>query len=92
MNLTNSDRTRTPCPAWLWALLPLLLAAALSIPLLGDDAFTGDEPRTLFAAGVLSSGPHTLAGMLDVIAESVLRTSAWLALSGLRLGAPGWLE
>ena len=93
MNLTNSDRTRTPCPAWLWALLPLLLAAALSIPLLGDDAFTGDEPRTLFAAGVLSSGPHTLAGMLDVIAErSSEQALGWPFLVFVWGRLAGWSE
>ena len=32
---------------WLWALLPLLLAAALAIPLLDVDAFNGDEPASL---------------------------------------------
>ena len=45
---------------WLWALLPLLLAAALAIPLLDVDAFNGDEPASLKAAGVLLSGPSSL--------------------------------
>ena len=33
--------------SWMWALLPLLLAAALAIPLLDVDAFNGDEPKPL---------------------------------------------
>ena len=93
MNLTNPVHARMQCPAWLWALLPLLLAAALSIPLLGDDAFTVDEPKTLFAAGVLSSGPHTLAGMLDVIAErSSEQALGWPVLVFVWGRLAGWSE
>ena len=93
MNLTTPLHVRTPCPAWLWALLPLLLASALTIPLLGDDAFTGDEPKTLFAAGVLSSGPHTLAGMLDVIAErSSEQALGWPFLVFVWGRIAGWSE
>ena len=79
--------------SWQWALLPLLLAATLSIPLLGDDAFTDDEPKTLFAAGVLSSGPHTLAGMLDVIAEkSSEQALGWPFLVFVWGRLVGWSE
>ena len=93
MYLTNSDRARTPCPAWLWALLPLLLAAALSIPLLGDDAFTGDEPKTLFAAGILSSGPHTLAGVLAAITEkSSEQALGWPVVVFVWGRIAGWSE
>ena len=46
--------------SWLWALLPLLLAAVLAIPLLDVDAFEGDEPASLIAAGILGSGPLSL--------------------------------
>ena len=93
MNLTNSIHSRTQCPAWLWALLPLLLAAALSIPLLGDDAFTGDEPKTLFAAGVLSSGPHTLAGVLAAITEkSSEQALGWPFLVFVWGRLAGWSE
>ncbi len=45
---------------WIWALFPLLLAATLVIPLLDVDAFNGDEPASLLAAGVLRSGPLSL--------------------------------
>ena len=56
---------RLSCPVWLWALLPLLLAAALAIPLLDADPYNGDEPRYLYAAGVLSAGSRTLAEVWD---------------------------
>ena len=47
--------------SWLWALLPLLLAAALVIPLLDVDAFNGDEPASLvLAAGICVQGPGPL--------------------------------
>ena len=93
MNLTNSDRARTPCPAWLWALLPLLLASALTIPLLNDDAFTGDEPKTLFVAGVLSSGPYTLAGVVDALAvRSPEQALGWPILVFIWGRIAGWSE
>ena len=47
--------------SWLWALLPLLLAAALVIPLLNVDVFTGDEPASLVAAGILRTDPFSIA-------------------------------
>ena len=51
-----------PAPAyWLWALLPLLLAAALAIPLLDADAFNGDEPAVLVSAGALRPSPPSFA-------------------------------
>ena len=43
--------------SWLWALLPLLLAAALAIPLLDVDAFNGDELASLLASGILRYRP-----------------------------------
>ncbi len=48
--------TRVTTTAWLWALLPLLLSAALTIPLLNLDAFSGDELLSLLATGILPSG------------------------------------
>ena len=47
---------RVTTTAWLWALLPLLLSAALTIPLLNLDAFSGDELLSLLATGILPSG------------------------------------
>ena len=93
MNPTTPLNIRTQCPVWLWALLPLLLAAALTIPLLNDDAFTGDEPKTLFVAGVLSSGPHTLAGVVDALAvRSPEQALGWPILVFIWGRIAGWSE
>ena len=64
--------------SWLWALLPLLLAAALAIPLLDVDAFNGDEPPSLHAAGILRSRPTW--SLVDV----------WIAVKTAPRHAPGW--
>ena len=93
MNPTPPLNSRTQCPVWLWALLPLLLAAALTIPLLNDDAFTGDEPKTLFVAGVLSSGPHTLAGVVDALTvRSPEQALGWPILVFIWGRIAGWSE
>ena len=93
MNLTTPLQARTQCPVWLWALLPLLLAAALTIPLLNDDAFTGDEPKTLFVAGVLSSGPNTLAGVVDALTvRSPEQALGWPILVFIWGRIAGWSE
>ena len=55
---------------WLWTLLPLLLAAALSIPLLDDDSFSGDEPRSLVVSGRYASGPQTLPDVRNFIVDT----------------------
>ena len=47
--------------SWLWALLPLLLAAALVAPILGRDVFDNDEAATMIGAGVRHIGPYTPA-------------------------------
>ena len=75
--------------SWLWALLPLLLAAVLAIPLLDVDAFEGDEPASLIAAGILGSGPTIIGGYLD---QGKSATGPWLAHAAHRLGASCWLE
>ena len=46
---------------WLWALLPLLLAAALVTPILGRDVFDADESTTMIGAGARHLGPYTPA-------------------------------
>lgn len=61
---------RVPPTVWLRALLPLLLAAALTIPFLDADSFHGDEPATLLAAGILEPDTHSLAATWRFIAES----------------------
>ena len=40
-----------------WALLPLLLAAALVAPILGRDVFDIDESSTMINAGARHLGP-----------------------------------
>ncbi len=60
---------RVPATVWLRALLPLLLATALTIPFLDADSFNGDEPATLLAAGILQPDTHTLAATWHFIAE-----------------------
>ena len=45
--------------SWLWALLPLLLAAALVAPILGRDVFDNDEAATMIGAGARHLGPFT---------------------------------
>ena len=47
--------------SWLWALLPLLLAAALVAPILGRDVFDNDEAATMIGAGARHIGPYTPA-------------------------------
>ena len=43
--------------SWLWALLPLLLAAALVAPILGRHVFDSDEAATMIGAGARHIGP-----------------------------------
>ena len=62
-------RNRATRLTWLWALLPLLLAAALAIPLLDADSFNGDEPSSLRSAGAFSFGPWPLASAWRDISE-----------------------
>ena len=47
--------------SWLWALLPLLLAAGLVAPVLGRHVFDVDEAATMIGAGARHLGPYTLA-------------------------------
>ena len=85
---------RLSCPVWLWTLLPLLLAATLSIPLLTADAFTGDEPRSLLAAGVLRIGePHSFQAVWNTIKGlSPEQALGWPMLLSLWGPVVGWSE
>ena len=62
--------------SWLWALLPLLLAAALVAPILGRDVFDIDESSTMINAGARHLGPFTPA---EAVHTSVSRSpdQAW---------------
>ena len=79
--------------SWLWALLPLLLAAALAIPLLDVDAFNGDEPASLKAAGVLLSVPSPLGEILkSIIKVDPHQTYGWPILIAIWGRFVGWSE
>ena len=78
------------CPVWLWALLALLLAAALTIPLLDVEGYNGDEQASLIAAGKLSSGPRTLAEIWDN--TSPRHSPGWPMLLFVWARGAGWQE
>lgn len=60
--LTLSEvNDRKAAPVWLWALAPMLLAAALAVPFLGRDIFDVDEAATLISACAHHLGPCTPA-------------------------------
>ena len=50
---------RSSCPDWLWAILPLLLPALLTLPLLGSTVFGADESATMIGAGARHIGPYS---------------------------------
>ncbi len=64
------SRTHSTMRSWMWALLPLLLAAALVVPALGRDVFDVDESATMISAGARHIGPYTPA-------EAVAASARW---------------
>ena len=81
---------RVTTTAWLWALLPLLFAATIVIPLLDVDAFSGDEPASLFAAGIRRPGPWSPA---DVWGQTAPRHApGWAMLLSVWGPFVGWSE
>ena len=77
----------------MWALLPLLLAAALTIPLLDVDGFNGDEPVSLAAAGVFRSGTYSLADIWNYMLDHDPRNApGWPVLLALWGRLAGWSE
>ena len=93
MTLQKPFRNPASCHCWLWALLPLLLAAALAIPLLYVDAFNGDEPDSIFSAGVLDSGPQSLLEVWNYIEEHhATQTQGWSILLFAWGRVVGWSE
>ena len=83
----RGTKGRRTTPVWLWALVPMLLAAALGIPLLDYDAFNGDETTVLATAGALQEEGHSLAEVWENIAPRVaagwpLLLSRWGPLVG----------
>ena len=83
-------RDRLTRPSWLWALLPLLLATALAGSLLDRDAFNGDEPNSLVAAGVRSSSPLSVAEILDDLHPN--QAQGWPLLLSVWARVVGWSE
>ena len=76
--------------SWMWALLPLLLATALIAPLLDVDAFNGDEPASLLAAGILRTGSWSI---LDVWENTAPRhPPGWVVLLSVWGLFVGWSE
>ena len=68
--LHRSYEARTRRYAWLWALLPLLLAAGLTVSALGRDVFDTDEAASMLSAGARHIGPYT-------VAEAAAASSRW---------------
>ncbi|MCY3946978.1 MAG: glycosyltransferase family 39 protein [Anaerolineaceae bacterium] len=66
----RSDVARRAAPAWLWALAPLLLAAALVVPYLGSVVFDVDESATMISACMRHFGPCSPY-------EAVLASARW---------------
>ena len=79
--------------AWLWALLPLLLTAALVTKQLDNMAFFGDEPALLYSAGINNAGPRSLAEVWEFIAEThPTLTQGWSILLFVQGRIVGWSE
>ncbi len=53
----RSTNGRSTAPFWLWALVPMLLAAAMVVPVLGRDIFDVDEAATMIGACARHLGP-----------------------------------
>ena len=83
-------KARASLPVWIAALFPILLAAALVVPVLDRDIFDVDEAATLIAAGARHLGPLTLADAAEVTTSRwpgqalghVLAWSVWGRLVG----------
>ena len=79
--------------AWLWALLPLLLAAALATKQLDNRAFFDDEKDSLYTAGINNAGPRNLAEVWEFIAEKdPHQTQGWTLLLFIQGRIVGWSE
>ena len=76
--------------SWLWALLPLLLAAALTVPLLDVDAFDSDEQASLRAAGIIRSGPLSLVDAWSSVSPQ--QALGWPTLLAIWGRLVGWSE
>ncbi len=85
--------TRSKAAIWLWALLPMLLAAGIAIPELDRDAFNGDEPFSLYAAGAMEEENWSLADVRDhIIAVNPQQGMGWPMLLSAWGPRAGWDE
>ncbi len=79
--------------AWVWALLPLLLAAALAGPQLDRDAFHPDETSSLLVAGTLRPGPWSLQDVWSAVARRAPEQAlGWPMLLSVWGRVVGWSE
>ena len=91
--MSTGTNKSTVSLAWLWALLPLLLAAALVTKQLDNIAFFGDEPDLLYSAGINNAGPRSLAEVREFIAEThPTLTQGWSILLFIQGRIVGWSE
>ncbi len=91
--MQKSFRNPASRVSWLWALLPLLLAAAMVTKQLDNVAFIGDEKDSLYAAGINNAGPRSLAEVWEFIAENdPHQTQGWSILLFIWGRIVGWSE
>ena len=91
--MSTGANKNTASLAWLWALLPLLLAAALVTKQLDNKAFFGDEMDSLYPAGINDAGPRNLAEVWEFIAEKhPNQTQGWPILLFIWGRLAGWSE
>ena len=91
--MSTGANKSTASLAWLWALLPLLLAAALVTKQLDNRAFFDDEPDSLYTAGINNAGPRNLAEVWESIAEKrPQQTQGWSKLLFIWGRIAGWSE
>ena len=91
--MSTGTNKSTASSAWLWALLPLLLAAALAIPLLDVDAFNGDEPASLVAAGIHKPNSFSLSDTWNYISRiDPVEAHGWPLLLYFWGRIVGWSE
>ena len=86
-------RANCSCPVWWWMLPILLLASALAVVWLDVNALNGDEPKSVIAAGVFRSGPHSFQDVWNTIASmSPEQALGWPMLLSLWGRVTGWSE
>ena len=91
--MQKSFRNPASRVSWLWALLPLLLAAAMVTKQLDNVAFFGDEKDSLYAASINNAGPRNLAEVWEFIAEKdPVVAQGWSKLLFIWGRIAGWSE